>query len=101
MTIYHNTHPIADRDHAATDGVSIIEQVLQAIARAFRRFYNRRKVRRMLDLSPHLLDDIGLTHTDVVDAVCTGRGDDPIELLNARRRERIAELTATPHKRRA
>ena len=94
MQTIHNTHPVAVRKHDGIHDVSLAGQFLKAIAAAFRRFNNRRKIKHMLDLSPHMLRDIGLTHSDVVDAIGASRHQNPSDVLNARRAARIAELTA-------
>jgi uncharacterized protein YjiS (DUF1127 family) len=78
---FHTRPIVAD---ARTPGL------IQRAAEAFHRFANRRKTRRMLDLSPQLLDDIGLSRADVMDAL-TG-DQDPAAVLTARRRARCAEL---------
>ena len=81
---FRNTVVAADECHSASPGL------FQRTAEAFTRFSNRRKTRRMLDLSPHLLNDIGLTRDDVMDAL-TSPGD-PADILNARRQARCAEI---------
>lgn len=100
MQTIHNTHPIAVRKHDGIHDVSLIGQILRAAAATFHRFRNRRKIRHMLDLSPHLLDDIGLTRSDVAAAIGSGRSENPADVLNARRAARIAELTANMNGRR-
>jgi len=61
MQTIHNTHPITVRKHDGIHDTSLISQLLKTTAATFRRFASRRKIKHMLDLSPHLLDDIGLT----------------------------------------
>ena len=94
MQTIHNTHPITVRKHDGIHDTSLISQLLKTTAATFRRFASRRKIKHMLDLSPHLLDDIGLTRADVIDAIGSSRFQNPTDVLNARRAARIAELTA-------
>jgi uncharacterized protein YjiS (DUF1127 family) len=93
MQTIHNTHPISVRKNDGVHDTSLINQLLQASVSAFRKFQNRRKLKHMLDLSPHLLNDIGLTRSDVVDAIGSSRFQNPTDVLNARRAARITELT--------
>ena len=94
MQTIHNTHPISIRKNDAVHDTSLINQLTQAAVAVFRKHQNRRKLKHMLDLSPQLLDDIGLTRSDVVDAISSSRFHNPTDVLNARRAKRIAELTA-------
>ena len=87
QTIY-NTHPIAVRKHDDINDTSLVAQLLKAIAAPYRRMRNRHKIKKMLDLSPQLLEDIGLSYSDVAEALNTG---DPAATLNTRRSARIAQ----------
>lgn len=94
MQTIHNTHPISVRNNDGIHDTSLANQLLQTAVAAFQNFRNRRKIKHMLDLSPHLLDDIGLTRSDIVDAIGSSRFQNPSDVLNARRATRIAELTS-------
>ena len=92
MQTVRHTHPIANREYAVDSAPSIIRQVLGFITEQLHKIQTRHRIKQMLDLKPHLLDDIGLTHHDVVDALTAGRGVDPVDVLETRRAERLADV---------
>ncbi len=94
MQTTHNIPNIRPTRAGESVVTTLCIRALQSIARTARRWNNRRKVSAMLDLSPHLLNDIGLSRTDVIDAIGSVGSQDPVEVLNARRVARCAEMTA-------
>ena len=95
MQITQNISHVNTENFAATQAATVVKRTIKSIAATARRMNSRRKLKLMLDLSPHLLDDIGLSRSDVADALTAGHSQDPVELLNARRATRCAELIAT------
>lgn len=97
MQITENITPKTCTSLTAPAAVSIVARIAASVSEFLRRRKNRRKIEAMANLSPHLLDDIGLTCWDIDDALSAGQGMDPVTLLKVRRKANIAEMARLTH----
>ena len=76
---------------APASRTGLVLRIANALTSYLRRVRNRRQAIAMLELPPHVLRDVGLTHCDVADAVIASRSEDASQVLNARRAAHLAE----------
>ena len=94
MNMTHNFHHIETSKSVRSPATSVLAKLFNVVAANIRAQHNRRKTKEMLYLSDHVLDDIGLSRSDIVDALSAGPSRDTAEVLKQRRSARCAELIA-------
>lgn len=83
MQTIHGSFPVpaTNRDEFRTAKIATsVLSPFKAIARMLR---DRQETKQLLDLDPHLLDDIGLERADIVDALHAGLRRGASEHLNS------------------
>ena len=87
MQTIHGSFPVpatnSDEFHTANIATSVLRP-FKAIAEKLR---ERKETKQLLNLEPHLMKDIGLERSDVVEALNAGLLKGASEHLNARRSE--------------
>ncbi len=87
MQTIHGSFPIPATNYEELHTAKIVTSVLRPFKAIARMLRDRQETRNLLNLDPHLLKDIGLERSDIVDALNAGLLRGTSEHLNIRRSE--------------